>query len=136
MCSNMPIQDRANRRCVICRHRTGEFLFTQAGLWSNSTPQIRHRPDSLKLKRRPPMPPSSCSLGRLRRIGHRRPATGAARQSEIPPAVGDRLAQSQTGGTGVPGITGDLLLVQQTSYGLLVIGGYGPNTYDLDKGAA
>ena len=36
----------------------------------------------------------------------------------------------------VPGITGDLLLVQQTSYGLLVIGGYGPNTYDLDKGAA
>ena len=36
----------------------------------------------------------------------------------------------------VPGITGDLLLVQQTSYGLLVIGGHGPNTYDLDKGAA
>jgi hypothetical protein len=37
---------------------------------------------------------------------------------------------------GIPGITGDLLLVQQTSYGLLVIGGRGPNTYDLDKGAA
>lgn len=36
----------------------------------------------------------------------------------------------------IPGITGDLLLVQQTSYGLLVIGGHGPNTYDLDKGAA
>ena len=33
----------------------------------------------------------------------------------------------------IPGITGDLLLAQQTSYGLLVIGGRGPNTYDLEK---
>ena len=36
----------------------------------------------------------------------------------------------------IPGITGDVLLAQQTSYGLLVIGGRGPNTYDLEKGAA
>lgn len=32
-----------------------------------------------------------------------------------------------------PGVTGDVLLVQDTSYGLIVIGGPGPNTYDLDK---
>jgi hypothetical protein len=36
----------------------------------------------------------------------------------------------------IPGITGDLLLAQQTSYGLLIVGGRGPNTYDIDKGAA
>ena len=34
---------------------------------------------------------------------------------------------------GPPGVTGDVLLVQQTSYGLIVIGGPGPNTYELDK---
>jgi len=38
-------------------------------------------------------------------------------------------------GHSIPGITGDLLLAQQTSYGLVIIGGHGPNTYDLDKGA-
>jgi hypothetical protein len=32
-----------------------------------------------------------------------------------------------------PGVTGDVLLVQETSYGLVVIGGPGPNTYELDK---
>lgn len=32
-----------------------------------------------------------------------------------------------------PGITGDVLLVHETSYGLIVIGGPGPNTYELDK---
>ncbi|MBU6480414.1 MAG: hypothetical protein KGS09_07720 [Nitrospirae bacterium] len=32
------------------------------------------------------------------------------------------------------GVTGDVLLVQETSYGMIVIGGPGPNTYDLDKG--
>ena len=32
------------------------------------------------------------------------------------------------------GVTGDVLLVQETSYGLIVIGGPGPNTYELDKG--
>ncbi len=31
------------------------------------------------------------------------------------------------------GITGEVLLVEQTSYGLIVIGGRGPNTYELDK---
>lgn len=36
----------------------------------------------------------------------------------------------------IPGITGDVLLAQQTSYGLLVIGGRGPNIYDLEKSAA
>ncbi len=36
----------------------------------------------------------------------------------------------------VSGITGDLLLIEHTSYGLLVVGGRGPNTYDLDQGAA
>ena len=33
-----------------------------------------------------------------------------------------------------PGVTGDVLLVQETSYGLIIIGGPGPNTYELDKG--
>ena len=32
-----------------------------------------------------------------------------------------------------PGITGDVLLVQETSYGLIIIGGPGPNTYELDR---
>jgi len=32
----------------------------------------------------------------------------------------------------IPGITGDVLLARQTSYGLIIIGGSGPNTYDLD----
>ncbi len=32
------------------------------------------------------------------------------------------------------GVTGDVLLIQETSYGLIVIGGPGPNTYELDKG--
>lgn len=35
-----------------------------------------------------------------------------------------------------PGVTGDLLLAQPTSYGWLIIGGRGPNTYDLEQGAA
>ncbi len=35
----------------------------------------------------------------------------------------------------LPGITGDVLLAQQTSYGLVIVGGRGPNTYELDKGA-
>ncbi len=33
-----------------------------------------------------------------------------------------------------PGVTGDILLVQETSYGLILIGGSGPNTYEVDKG--
>jgi hypothetical protein len=33
-----------------------------------------------------------------------------------------------------PGVTGDVLLVQKTSYGLIVIGGPGPNTYEIGKG--
>ena len=32
------------------------------------------------------------------------------------------------------GVTGDVLLVRETSYGLIVIGGPGPNTYELDTG--
>lgn len=35
----------------------------------------------------------------------------------------------------IPGITGDVLLAQQTSYGLVIVGGRGPNIYELDKGA-
>jgi hypothetical protein len=31
------------------------------------------------------------------------------------------------------GVTGDLLYVEETSYGLIIIGGTGPNTYELDK---
>ncbi|MEP6957415.1 MAG: hypothetical protein ABI980_01675, partial [Nitrospirota bacterium] len=31
------------------------------------------------------------------------------------------------------GITGDVLLVQETSYGLIIVGGPGPNTYELNK---
>lgn len=34
------------------------------------------------------------------------------------------------------GVTGDIMLVQETSYGLIVIGGPGPNTYDVDKRVA
>ncbi|HEX2055928.1 MAG TPA: hypothetical protein VHF07_05515 [Nitrospiraceae bacterium] len=34
--------------------------------------------------------------------------------------------------TSIPGITGDVLLARHTSYGLMIIGGSGPNTYDLD----
>jgi hypothetical protein len=33
----------------------------------------------------------------------------------------------------IPGITGDVLLARHSSYGLVVIGGSGPNTYDLDE---
>lgn len=32
----------------------------------------------------------------------------------------------------IPGITGDILLLRQTDYGLVIIGGRGPNHYDLD----
>ena len=32
-----------------------------------------------------------------------------------------------------PGITGDVLFIQQTRAGLIVVGGAGPNTYDLDS---
>ncbi|HEV8242737.1 MAG TPA: hypothetical protein VGQ07_01970 [Nitrospirales bacterium] len=32
-----------------------------------------------------------------------------------------------------PGITGEVLVLRQTPYGLIVIGGPGPNTYDLDQ---
>jgi len=32
-----------------------------------------------------------------------------------------------------PGVTGDVLHVEKTSFGLIVIGGAGPNTYELDK---
>lgn len=63
---------------------------------------------------------------RLARLGNRK----LLQQLDI--ALHHRKPVTQT----VPGIAGDLLLVQQTSYGLLVIGGHGPNTYDLDKGAA
>lgn len=31
-----------------------------------------------------------------------------------------------------PGVTGDVLLVEKTSYGMIIVGGAGPNTYDLD----
>ncbi len=34
------------------------------------------------------------------------------------------------------GVTGDVLLYHQTSYGLIIVGGSGPNTYTLEKGAA
>lgn len=63
---------------------------------------------------------------RLARLGNRK----FLQQLDI--ALHHRKPITQT----VPGMTGDLLLVQQTSYGLLVIGGHGPNTYDLDKGTA
>ena len=43
-------------------------------------------------------------------------------------AFGQALPRSE-----VPvGITGDILLAQATSYGMIVIGGPGPNTYELD----
>ena len=63
---------------------------------------------------------------RLARLGNRK----FLQQLDI--ALHNRKPIGQT----VPGITGDLLLAQQTSYGLVVVGGHGPNTYDLEKGAA
>lgn len=63
---------------------------------------------------------------RLSRIGNRK----FLQQLEI--AFHNRPPITHT----VSGITGDLFLAQQTSYGLLVVGGHGPNTYDLEKGAA
>jgi hypothetical protein len=33
----------------------------------------------------------------------------------------------------IPGITGDIVLARRTSYGFIVVGGTGPNTYDLDE---
>ncbi|MCE7965945.1 MAG: hypothetical protein L6Q34_07640 [Nitrospira sp.] len=35
-----------------------------------------------------------------------------------------------------PGVTGEILLAEQTAYGWLIVGGRGPNSYDLDQGAA
>ncbi|HET6675683.1 MAG TPA: hypothetical protein VFG71_10105, partial [Nitrospiraceae bacterium] len=59
---------------------------------------------------------------RLTRLGNeaflRRLAVAFSNQHPLPDAV--------------PGITGDVLLARQTSYGLVIIGGSGPNTYDLD----
>ena len=43
-------------------------------------------------------------------------------------AFGQALPRSEVPG----GITGDILLAQATSYGMIVIGGPGPNTYELD----
>jgi hypothetical protein len=43
-------------------------------------------------------------------------------------AFGQALPRSEVPG----GITGDILLAQTTSYGMIVIGGPGPNTYELD----
>ncbi|WHZ14492.1 MAG: hypothetical protein OJF52_001330 [Nitrospira sp.] len=63
---------------------------------------------------------------RLARLGNRK----FLRQLEI--AFHNRKPVSHS----IPGITGDLLLAQQTSYGWLVIGGPGSNSYDLDRGAA
>ena len=63
---------------------------------------------------------------RLARLGNRK----FLQQLDI--ALHNRKSIGQT----VPGITGDLLLAQHTSYGLVVVGGHGPNTYDLEKGAA
>ena len=63
---------------------------------------------------------------RLARLGNRK----FLQQLDI--ALHNRKPISQT----VPGVTGDLLLAQHTSYGLVVVGGHGPNTYDLEKGAA
>lgn len=31
-----------------------------------------------------------------------------------------------------PGVTGDVLLVEKTSYGMIIVGGAGPNTYEVD----
>ena len=63
---------------------------------------------------------------RLARLGNRK----FLQQLDI--ALHNRKPIGQT----VPGITGDLLLAQHTSYGLVVVGGHGPNSYDLEKGAA
>lgn len=63
---------------------------------------------------------------RLARLGNRK----FLQQFDI--ALHNRKPIGQT----VPGITGDLLLAQHTSYGLVVVGGHGPNTYNLEKGAA
>ncbi len=49
----------------------------------------------------------------------------------------DSAASSATfSGEPVPGVTGDLLHVSECAAGLIVIGGAGPNTYDMDNIAA
>lgn len=114
-----------------------EFLFAQAGpLAEHFIPQVA-----------PPQPLSHAEAAaryatllmqqvdysslisaaqRLARLGNRK----FLQQFDI--ALHNRKPIGRT----VPGITGDLLLAQHTSYGLVVVGGHGSNTYDLDNGAA
>lgn len=40
---------------------------------------------------------------------------------------------AETAPSHLPGVAGDVLLVRETPYGLIVIGGPGPNAYDLDE---
>ena len=114
-----------------------EFLFSQArSLVEQFTPQITppaHLAEAeaagtyaTLLMRQVDYGSLITAAQRLARLGNRK----FLQQLEIALQHRKPLAQS------VPGITGDILLAQQTSYGLLVIGGYGPNTYDLDRGAA
>lgn len=114
-----------------------EFLFTQARpLVEQFTPQITP-PAQLSdaeaaakyaglLMQQVDYSSLITAAQRLARLGNRK----FLQQLEI--ALQHRRPISHS----IPGITGDLLFAQQTSYGLLIVGGQGPNTYDLDKGAA
>lgn len=114
-----------------------EFLFTQARpLAEHFIPQITPPAGVTEaeaagryatlLMQQVDYAPLIAAAQRLARLGNRK----FLQQLDI--ALHHRKPITQA----VPGITGDVLLAQQTSYGLLVIGGHGPNTYDLDKGAA
>ena len=114
-----------------------EFLFTQARpLVEHFTPQVAP-PAQLSdaeaaaryatlLMQQVDYASLISAAQRLARLGNRK----FLQQLDI--ALHNRKPIGQT----VPGITGELLLAQQTSYGLVVVGGHGPNTYDLEKGAA
>ncbi len=45
----------------------------------------------------------------------------------------DSFRNAEMRASAVPGVTGDVVLVRETPHGLFVIGGRGPNSYDLDQ---
>jgi len=47
--------------------------------------------------------------------------------------LGEAFRESEAVASPPPGVTGEVLLLRETPFGLIVIGGPGPNTYDLDR---
>ena len=50
--------------------------------------------------------------------------------------LGETFHESETVSAPPPGVSGTVLLLRETPFGLIVIGGPGPNTYDLDQRVA